>query len=99
LSFGGNLGIAAPEEERYLIIWPHLLSGNTYGFMMTHNDQVYNFSVDTNGNLFPKNIFNEEEQKIFEENKDAALNLLAKYHAWTEAAIKGDKTFFDADIR
>lgn len=95
LNFAGNLGIVAAEDEKFLIVWPTLLEGNTYGFMMSDETQTYNFVVDEFGNLLNGDEFAESAKAVYAENKDYAQYLLSEFNAWTEAAEKCDYSFFD----
>ena len=95
LDFGGNLGIVDAESQCYLIIWPTMFNGNTYGFMMSDKSQTYYFIIDEDGNLLNSDDFTAEEQLIYNENKESAQHLLNEFIAWRKAAINGDKTFFD----
>lgn len=95
LNFGGNLGIVDAEKKRYLIIWPTLFKGNTYGFMMSDETQTYNFIIDKCGNLLNGDCFTQEAQIVYEENKENALNLLGEFEAWEQAANKRNDKFFD----
>lgn len=95
LDFGGNLGIVDAENERYLIIWPSLSNGYSYGFMASDNEQSYNFLIDSNGNLLNKDDFPQSAQLFYEDNKDHALYLLEKFQQWSKAADQNDRTFFE----
>lgn len=99
LNFGGNLGIVDAENKKYLIVWPTLFNGNTYGFMMSDDTQTYNFIIDSQGNLLNDNKFPKAAQIAYEDNKSYAKHLISEFDAWTEAAKNGDKTFFDCSFQ
>lgn len=95
LNFGGNLGIVATEDEKYLIIWPTLFKGNSFGFMTSDENQTYNFVIDEFGNLLNSDDFTESAQAVYADNKEYAQYLLSEFNAWSKAAENSDFSFFD----
>ena len=98
LNFGGNLGISSPQEEKYLIIWPHICKDTSFGYMISDGNQSYNFLVNSEGYLLNKESLGKNEQATFEENKDYLLYLLSEYRLWSKAAENGEKAFFESDF-
>lgn len=95
LKFGGNFGIVNIDEHKYLIVWPTLFHGNTYGFMMSDETQTYTFLVNEQGDLLNSDDFTQEVCLKFENNKDDVRYLLSEFDAWTKAAENKDRSFFD----